>query len=229
MLLLGCVCTSVLLSCFLDALSCAVCKWSHYKLKKGRWPFPQRVTIQRRRTNTFKKCQHTALLFETDSSQCQSVPQSRFTHAAAALQKQLHVPWWFIMSNTFWHLVLQAFFSRWNLTKGYKMLEVNLKNCYSSAILWYAQPHPPSQGRILNAFPCGLFLACRGRLSKWCSTPCLSRLLLFRVSSVTLQCHSSTLWSFLLPTHIPQHASFFTTTVSVLSGVFSSRRTVYFP
>ncbi len=35
------VSTSVLMSCFLDALSCAVCKWSHYKLKKGRWPFPQ--------------------------------------------------------------------------------------------------------------------------------------------------------------------------------------------
>lgn len=129
------VCTSVLLSCFLDALSCAVCKWSHYKLKRGRWPFPQRLTIQRRRTNTFKKCQHTALLFETDSSQCQSIPQSRFTHAASVLQKQLHVPWWFIMSNTLWHLVLHTLFSRWNLTKGYIMLEVKLKNCYSSAIL----------------------------------------------------------------------------------------------
>ncbi len=137
------VCTSVFLSCFLDAFSCAVCKWSHYKLKKGRWPFPQRVTKQRRRTNTFKKCQHTALLFETDSSQCQRVPQSRLAHAAAVLQKQLNVPWWFIMSNTFWHLVLHAFFSCWNLTKGYKMLEVKLKNCYSSAILWYAQLHPP--------------------------------------------------------------------------------------
>ncbi len=168
-----------------------------------------RVTKQRRRTNTFKKCQHTALLFETDSSQCQRVPQSRFAHATAVLQKQLHVPWWFITSNTFWQLLLHVFFSCWNMTKGYKTLEVKLKNGYSLAILWYAQLHPPSQGHILTAFPCGPFLACRGRLSKWCSTLCLSRLLLFRVGSVTLQWHSSTLWSFLLSTHIPQHASFF--------------------
>lgn len=220
MFLLGCMCTSALLSCFLDALTCAVCKWSHYKLKRGRWPFPQRITIQRKRTNTFKKCQHKALLFKTDSSRCQSVPQSRFTHTASVLQKQLHVPWWFIMSDTFWHLVLHTFFSCWNLTKGDKMLEVKLKNCYSSAILLYAQLHPPSQGRLFTGFPCGAFLACRGLLSKWCSTSCLSRLLLFRVSSVTLQCHSSTLWSFLLPTHSPQHASFFTTTVTVFGAFF---------
>lgn len=151
--LLGCECTSVLLSCFLDALSCAVCKWSHYKLKRGCWPFPQRVTIQRRRTNTFKKCQHTALLFETDSSQCQSVPQSRFTHAASVLQKQLHVPWWFIMSNTFWHLVLHTFFSRWNLTKSYIMLEVKLKNGYSSAIFFVRSTPPPIPRSPLYWFP----------------------------------------------------------------------------
>lgn len=127
------MCTSALLSCFLDALTCAVCKLSHYKLKRGRWPFPQRITIQRR-TNTFKKCQHTALLFETDSSQCQSVPQSRFTHTGSVLQKQLHVPWWFIMSNTFWHLVLHTHSSHaetWQkATKCWSQVEKPLFFCY---------------------------------------------------------------------------------------------------
>jgi len=137
------------------------------------------------------------------------------THAASVLQKQLRVPWWFIMSNTFWHLVLHTYSSH---AETWQKVTKCWKSSWKTAILLLfcytlnSNPHPKVVS--LPVSPADRFLACRGLLSKWCSTSCLSRLPLFRVSSVTLQCHSSTLWSFLLPTHIPQHASFFTTTVS---------------
>lgn len=76
------------------------------------------------------------------------------------------------MSNRFWHLVLHAFFSCWCLTKAYKTPEIKLKNCFSFAVFFlysFRGTLSLTQGHPLTAFPCGPFLACRGRLCKWCS------------------------------------------------------------